>query len=245
MPIWGSKGIRMLLEIKDLWVHHGKAEALRGISMSIEEGSIVTLLGGNGAGKTTTLRTISGLKRPTSGEIWFEGKRIDHIIPSDIVRRGIAHVPEGRQLFYGMTVKDNLEMGGYLLKSKRRFNEQRDVLLEHFPAVKDRMKHKASDLSGGEQQMVAVCRALMSAPRVLLMDEPSLGMSPIMVDEVEKVVLQLKEMGVTVILVEQNARMALELADYAYVIETGKIAMCGEGCVLSEDDNVVRCYLGG
>jgi branched-chain amino acid transport system ATP-binding protein len=235
----------MLLELKDLWVHYGRAEALRGISMQIEEGSIVTLLGANGAGKTTTLRTISGLKRPTSGEIWFQGERIDKVSPSDIVRRGIAHVPEGRQLFYNMTVQDNLQMGGYLLKSKRQYQKNLDELLQHFPAVRDRMRHKASDLSGGEQQMVAVCRALMSDPKVLLMDEPSLGLSPIMVDEIGKIVTEVNHLGVTIILVEQNARMALELAGSAYVMETGRVTMQGEACVLAEDENVIRCYLGG
>ncbi len=235
----------MLLELKDLWVHYGRAEALRGVSMQIEEGSIVTLLGANGAGKTTTLRTISGLKRPTSGEIWFQGERIDKVSPSDIVRRGIAHVPEGRQLFYNMTVQDNLQMGGYLLKSKRQYQENLDELLQHFPAVRDRMRHKASDLSGGEQQMVAVCRALMSDPKVLLMDEPSLGLSPIMVDEIGKIVTEVNHLGVTIILVEQNARMALELAGSAYVMETGRVTMQGKACVLAEDENVIRCYLGG
>jgi branched-chain amino acid transport system ATP-binding protein len=213
--------------------------------MQIEEGSIVTLLGANGAGKTTTLRTISGLKRPTSGEIWFQGERIDKVSPSDIVRRGIAHVPEGRQLFYNMTVQDNLQMGGYLLKSKRQYQKNLDELLQHFPAVRDRMRHKASDLSGGEQQMVAVCRALMSDPKVLLMDEPSLGLSPIMVDEIGKIVTEVNHLGVTIILVEQNARMALELAGSAYVMETGRVTMQGEACVLAEDENVIRCYLGG
>lgn len=235
----------MLLEIKDLWVHYGQGEALRGLSMEVEEGKIVTLLGANGAGKTTTLRTISGLKRPTRGEVWFRGERIDHVAPSDIVRRGIAHVPEGRQLFYEMTVQDNLEMGGYLLRSRRQFQKNLEGLLEHFPAVRARMKHLASDLSGGEQQMVAVCRALMSNPRVLLMDEPSLGLSPIMVDEIAKIIVEVNQLGVTIILVEQNARMALELADFAYVIETGRVTMQGEACVLMEDDNVIKCYLGG
>lgn len=235
----------MLLEIKDLWVHYGRGEALRGLSMEVQEGKIVTLLGANGAGKTTTLRTISGLKRPTRGEIWFRGRRIDSVAPSSIVRRGIAHVPEGRQLFYEMTVQDNLEMGGYLLRSKRQFQKNLDGLLEHFPAVKERLKNKASDLSGGEQQMVAVCRALMSNPKVLLMDEPSLGLSPIMVDEIAKIVTEINQLGVTIILVEQNARMALELADSAYVIETGRVTMQGAACMLAEDESIIKCYLGG
>jgi len=235
----------MLLEIKDLWVHFGRAEALKGISLEVEEGSIVTLLGANGAGKTTTLRTISGLKRPTSGEIWYRGKRIDNVSPNEIVRRGIAHVPEGRQLFYSMTVQDNLEMGAYLLKTRRDFVKNLDTMCEHFPAVRNRIKHKASDLSGGEQQMVAVCRALMSNPKLLLMDEPSLGLSPIMVNEVAKIITQINQTGVSIILVEQNARMALELAKMAYVMEVGSITMKGEAKVIAQDENVIKAYLGG
>jgi branched-chain amino acid transport system ATP-binding protein len=235
----------MLLEIKDLWVHYDKAEALKGISMEIEEGSIVTLLGANGAGKTTTLRTISGLKRPTSGEIWYQGKRIDNVSANEIVRRGIAHVPEGRQLFYSMTVQDNLEMGAYLLKGRHEFLKNLNALFEHFPNVKSRIKHKASDLSGGEQQMVAVCRALMSNPKVLLMDEPSLGLSPIMVNEVANIITQINQSGVTIILVEQNARMALDLASKAYVMEVGSITLKGDAKVIAKDENVIKAYLGG
>ncbi len=235
----------MLLEIKDLWVHYGRAEALRGISMEVEEGSIVTLLGANGAGKTTTLRTVSGLKQLTSGEIWYQGERIDRVPAYDIVRRGIAHVPEGRQLFYSMTVQDNLEMGAYLLKTKREFLKNLDTLCEHFPAVRNRIKHKASDLSGGEQQMVAVCRALISNPKLLLMDEPSLGLSPIMVQEVAKIITQINQTGVSIVLVEQNARMALELAKTAYVMEVGSITMKGDAKIIAQDENIIKAYLGG
>jgi len=235
----------MLLEIKDLWVHFGQAEALKGISMEIEEGSIVTLLGANGAGKTTTLRTISGLKRATSGEIWFQGQRIDRVPANEIVQRGIAHVPEGRQLFLSMTVQDNLEMGAYLLTSKRQYQKNLNSLMDHFPSIKRRIKHKASDLSGGEQQMVAVGRALMSNPKVLLMDEPSIGLSPIMVQEVAKIITQINQDGVTIILVEQNARMALKLAKHAYVMEVGSITMKGDAKVISQDENVIKAYLGG
>jgi branched-chain amino acid transport system ATP-binding protein len=235
----------MLLEIKDLWVHYGRAEALKGISMEVVEGSIVTLLGANGAGKTTALRTISGLKRLTSGEIWYQGKRIDTVPAHEIVRRGIAHVPEGRQLFYSMTVMDNLEMGAYLLNGRADFDRNLASLLEHFPTIKDRIKYKASDLSGGEQQMVAVCRALMSNPKVLLMDEPSLGLSPIMVNEVAKIITEINQTGVTILLVEQNARMALELAKTAYVIEVGSITLKGDAKVIAQDENVIKAYLGG
>jgi branched-chain amino acid transport system ATP-binding protein len=235
----------MLLEIKDLHVHYGRAEALRGISMNVEEGSIVTLLGANGAGKTTTLRTISGLKRPTSGEIWYQGKRIDNLPPHEIVRRGISHVPEGRQLFYGLSAQQNLEMGAFLLKGRSEYNKNFNSICTHFPALKARLKHKGSDMSGGEQQMLAVARALMSNPRLLLMDEPSLGLSPIMVAEVAKIINEINQTGVTIVLVEQNARMALQLASAAYVMEVGTITVQGDPKVVADDPAVVKAYLGG
>jgi len=236
----------MLLEIKDLWVHYGRAEAVKGINMEIPEGSIVTLIGANGAGKTTTLRTISGLKRPTSGEIWYQGQRIDTLPPHEIVRRGIAHVPEGRQLFYSLTVRQNLEMGGFLLKGRSEYNKNLTSMLEHFPNLKERLHHQATDLSGGEQQMVAVARALMSNPKVLLMDEPSIGLSPIMVNEVAKIITQINhDMGVTIVLVEQNARMALRLANSAYVLEVGSIALHGEAKSIAKDEYILKAYLGG
>ncbi len=235
----------MLLEIKNLWVHYGRAEAVKGISMEIPEGSIVTLIGANGAGKTTTLRTVSGLKRATSGEIWYEGKRIDGLQPHEIVRRGIAHVPEGRQLFYTLTVKQNLEMGGYLLRGRSALNKNINSMLEHFPNLKARFNNRASDLSGGEQQMVAVARALMTNPRVLLMDEPSIGLSPIMVNEVAAIITQINQLGVTIVLVEQNARMALRLANSAYVLEVGAIALQGDAKIIAKDEYVAKAYLGG
>jgi branched-chain amino acid transport system ATP-binding protein len=234
----------MLLEIKDLWIHYGRAEAIKGISMEVEEGSIVTLIGANGAGKTTTLRAISGLKRPTSGEIWYQGKRIDSLPPHEIVRRGITHVPEGRQLFYTLSVLQNLEMGGFLLKKRGDFKKNLDSLLEHFPALKARIKNPATDLSGGEQQMVAVARALMSNPKVVLMDEPSLGLSPLMVNEVAGIITQINKTGVTIVLVEQNARMALRLAKTAYVLEVGTIALKGDAKVIAKDEYVTKAYLG-
>jgi len=234
----------MLLEIKDLWVHYGNAEAVRGISMEVEEGSIVTLIGANGAGKTTTLRTISGLKRPTSGEIWYEGKRIDRLPPHEVVKRGITHVPEGRQLFYSLSVIQNLEMGGFLLKGRADFRKNLESMIEHFPNLKPRIRNQATDLSGGEQQMVAVARALMSNPKVVLMDEPSLGLSPLMVSEVAKIITQINSAGVTIVLVEQNARMALKLAHSAYVIEVGRIALKGEASAIAKDEYVTKAYLG-
>jgi branched-chain amino acid transport system ATP-binding protein len=235
----------MLLEIKDLWVHYGKAEAVKGISLEVPEGGIVTLLGANGAGKTTTLRTISGLKKASSGEIWYQGKRIDGMAPHEIVRRGIAHVPEGRQLFYGLSVRQNLQMGAFVLKGKAEFNKNLEFMLSHFPVLGERINHRGCDLSGGEQQMVAVARALMSNPKLLLMDEPSIGLSPIMVDEVAKIITQISALGVTIVLVEQNARMALRLADNAYVLEVGKITLNGDAKELANNDAVIKAYLGG
>ncbi len=234
----------MLLEMKDLWVHYGRAEAIKGISMEVEEGSVVTLIGANGAGKTTTLKTISGLKRPTSGEIWYQGKRIDRLPPHEIVRRGITHVPEGRQLFYTLSVMQNLEMGGFLLKGRSDFKKNLESMLNHFPHLKERIKNQATDLSGGEQQMVAVARALMSNPKVVLMDEPSLGLSPLMVKEVAQIVTQINKTGVTIVLVEQNARMALRLANHAYVLEVGTIALKGDAKIIAKDEYVTKAYLG-
>ncbi|MCX8033305.1 MAG: ABC transporter ATP-binding protein [Thermoleophilia bacterium] len=234
----------MLLEVKDLWVHYGLAEALRGVSLTVEEGEIVTLLGANGAGKTTLLRTISGLKKASSGEIWYRGQRIDDLPPHERVRRGIAHVPEGRQLFYTLTVLQNLQMGGYLLKSRSELRENLERMYRHFPALERRLDHRASDLSGGEQQMVAVARALMARPKVLLMDEPSLGLSPLMVKEVARIIEQIHEAGVAVLLVEQNARMALRLAHRAYVLEVGRVTVSGRAADVAADERVVKAYLG-
>jgi branched-chain amino acid transport system ATP-binding protein len=234
----------MLLEIKDLWVHYGRAEAVRGITMEVAEGSIVTLIGANGAGKTTTLRTVSGLVKPTSGEIWYRGTRIDGLSPHEVVKRGITHVPEGRQLFYTLSVMQNLEMGGYLLKGRGDFKKNLESMLDHFPNLRPRIRNQATDLSGGEQQMVAVARALMSNPKVVLMDEPSLGLSPIMVSEVAKIITQVNKTGVTIVLVEQNARMALRLADIAYVIEVGAITLKGDARTVGKDEYVTKAYLG-
>jgi branched-chain amino acid transport system ATP-binding protein len=234
----------MLLEIRDLWVHYGRAEAIKGISMEVEQGSIATLIGANGAGKTTTLRVISGLKRPTSGEIWYQSRRIDSLPPHEIVRQGITHVPEGRQLFYTLSVLQNLEMGGFLLKRRGDFKKNLESLLEHFPALRARIKNQATDLSGGEQQMVAVARALMSNPKVVLMDEPSLGLSPLMVNEVAGIITQINKTGVTIVLIEQNARMALRLAKTAYVLEVGTIALKGDAKIIAKDEYVTKAYLG-
>ncbi len=235
----------MLLEIKDLHVHFGKAEALRGISIGIEKGQVVTLVGANGAGKTTTLRTISGLKRPTSGEVNYNGRRIDGMDLHEIVRMGIAHVPEGRMVFATMTVQENLQMGAYLRKDKRGVVRDLEDVYTHFPVLKERKGQMAGSLSGGEQQMLAMARALMTSPQLVLMDEPSMGLSPLLVEEIGNIIRTVNEAGTSIILVEQNARMALELAHYAYVIELGRIPLQGTGKDLVNDPNVQKTFLGG
>jgi len=235
----------MLLEVKDLRVHYGRAEALKGISINIDEGAIVTLIGANGAGKTTTLRTISGLKAPTSGEIWFQGERIDRMPAHHIVKLGIAHIPEGRAVFAPMTVLDNMKMGAYLRKEKRQIARELDIMFEHFPVLRERRGQQAGSLSGGEQQMLAIARGLMASPKLLLMDEPSLGLSPILVKEVSSIIRDINQSGISIILVEQNARMALRLAKKAYILEVGSIALEGSAEELANDERVKKAYLGG
>ena len=236
----------MLLEVTDITVHYFKVPAVRNISLNVGEGKIVTLIGSNGAGKTTTLRAISGLKHPSTGEIHFGGQRIDKLPPYKINALGIAMVPEGRRLFPQMTVLENLLMGAYLRKDKQDIQKDLEkVVFRHFPRLKERTKQTAGTLSGGEQQMLAMGRALMSAPKLLLLDEPSLGLSPIMCGEIAKIIRNIHSEGKTVILVEQNARLALALAQHAYVIETGDIVLSGPAEELRENDNVRRVYLGG
>jgi branched-chain amino acid transport system ATP-binding protein len=234
----------MLLEIKDLKVHYGKAEALRGISVEINEGEIVTLIGANGAGKTTTLKTIFGLIKPTSGQIWFQEKRIDGLPPHKISQLKIALVPEGRRVFGPLTVVENLEMGAYLLKDRHEIAKELDNIYNYFPVLKEREKQMAESLSGGEQQMMATARALMSKPKLLLMDEPSMGLSPILVEEVAGIIKSINQAGVCIMLVEQNARMALSLANRAYVLEVGAIALHGNAKDLANDEEVKKAYLG-
>ena len=235
----------MWFEVKNLIVHHGKAEALKGVSMALEKGRILTLIGANGAGKTTLLRTISGLKRPTSGEIWFDGRQIAGMELYEIVRLGIAHVPEGRRVFATMTVSENLRLGAFLRKSKSEIAMDLENIYEHFPVLKARSGQPAGSLSGGEQQMLATSRALMAKPRLLLMDEPSMGMSPILVQEVGRIIQDINRNGISIILVEQNARMALSLADFGYVLEVGRITMHGTGKELASHEDVKKAYLGG
>jgi branched-chain amino acid transport system ATP-binding protein len=237
---------KLLLEVKDITVHYFKVPAVRNISINVEDGEIAALIGSNGAGKTTTLRAISGLKHPTTGEIHFKGQRIDKLPPHKINALGIAMVPEGRRVFPQMTVLENLLLGAFLRKEKDVIQKDLEKLVfRHFPRLKERTKQAAGTLSGGEQQMLAMGRALMSAPKLLLLDEPSLGLSPIMCGEIGKIIMNIHNEGRTVILVEQNARLALGLAQHAYVIETGDIALSGPAKELRENPEVKKAYLGG
>ncbi len=234
----------MLFEIKDLRVRYEGAEVLKGISLELEDGEIVTLIGSNGAGKTTTLRTISGLKTPTAGEIWFEGRRIDQMSPQDVVRIGIIHVPQGRELFPYMSVSENLRLGAFLRKDRNKIKNDLANLLEHFPRLRERSRQQAGTLSGGEQQMLAIACALMGNPRLLLLDEPSSGLSPIMVKEIGKIVSDINQSGTSILLVEQNARLALGLANRGYVLETGEIVLHGKAKELMHSEHVKKAYLG-
>jgi branched-chain amino acid transport system ATP-binding protein len=234
----------MLLEIKDLWCHYGGAEVLKGIDLEMEEGGVITIIGSNGAGKTTILRTISGLKTPSDGEIFFRGERIDRKSPQDIVKLGIVHVPEGRALFPYMTVLENLKLGAFLQKDRNQVEGELEKVFTHFPVLKERKRQQARTLSGGEQQMLAIGRALMCQPRLLLMDEPSLGLSPMNVREIGKIVRDINQRGISVILVEQNARLALGLAKRGYVLETGSIVLHGEANELMNSEHVRKAYLG-
>ena len=231
--------------MKDITVHYYKVAAIRDITMEVEEGGIVTLIGSNGAGKTTTLRAISGLKHPTTGEIWFEDQRIDRLAPEKINKLGIAQVPEGRRVFPQMTVMENLAMGAFLRADKDGINRDLEMVFEHFPIMRERQKQYAGTLSGGEQQMLAMGRALMSNPRLLLLDEPSLGLSPILVMEIAKIIRDISQAGRTIVLVEQNARLALSLAQKGYVLETGNIVLKGDAKDLRENEQVKKAYLGG
>ena len=235
----------MLVEVKDLWVHYDRIEAVKGVSLQVNEGSTVAFVGANGAGKTTILRTISGLKSPTSGEIRFNGQRIDRKDAADIVKLGMAHCPEGRRVFPFMTVLENLQMGAFKRTDEAGIRNDLENIYVTFPILKERSKQKAGTLSGGEQQMLAIARALLSKPKLLLLDEPSLGLSPIMVQQVAQIIARIRQTGIGILLVEQNSAMALRLADYAYVLETGKIFIEGIAVELFRNPKVKEAYLGG
>ena len=236
----------MYFACKNLTVRYDRVTALRDVSLLLAVGEFVALIGATGAGKSTTLRAITGLKQPAAGEIWFEGSRIDRLPPAEIVRRGIAMVPEGRRIYPYMTVKDNLLMGAYLRQDRAGIKRDLEKIFVRFPRVKERLNQQAGTLSGGEQEMVVVGRALMARPKLLLLDEPSLGLAPMVVREIAKLVTDInREDKVSVILVEQNSRMALRISHRAYVLETGSIGLAGPSAELADDDHVRRLYLGG
>ena len=233
-----------MLTVKDLHVSYGAIKALKGISLEVQDGELVSLIGANGAGKTTTLHTISGLIKAESGEITLDGADLQKTPAHKIISLGLAHVPEGRHVFAQMTVLENLYMGAYSMKDKSRVSENLEMVYGHFPRLKERSKQLAGTLSGGEQQMLATARALMTDPKVLLMDEPSMGLSPILVGEIFDIITSLHKSGITILLVEQNAKMALSVSDRAYVIENGIISMQGEASALLNDERVKKAYLG-
>lgn len=234
-----------MLEIKGLSVHYGVIQALKNISLTVNQGEIVTLIGANGAGKTTTLRTISGLNKATSGEILLEGKNISGLTPPQRVVMGISQVPEGRRIFPSMSVLENLELGAFLRNDKSEIRKDMSMIYERFPILEKRKRQMAGTLSGGEQQMLAMGRALMSRPRILLLDEPSMGLAPLLVREIFEIIQTINKTGTTVLLVEQNANMALSIAHRAYVIETGNIVISGTGEELMKSNEIQKAYLGG
>lgn len=234
----------MKLEIRDLCVSYGGIRALKGVSLSVDEGQIVTLIGANGAGKSTTLRAISGLQKVQSGSILYGGEELTGLPAKEIVQRGIIHVPEGRRVFPDMTVAENLKIGAFLRTDKAAIAQDMDYVYSLFPRLKERSWQLAGTLSGGEQQMLAVGRALMSRPKVLMMDEPSLGLAPLIVKDIFSIIRQVNQDGITVLLIEQNANAALRIADYGYVLETGTIALSGTGEELLKNESVREAYLG-
>ena len=233
-----------ILEITDLETYYGKIHALRGISLTVNEGEIVTLLGANGAGKSTTLRTISGLIRASKGTIRYMGEDITKKPAHDIVEMGLIHVPEGRKIFKGMTIAENLELGSFTLRDDVERKRRMEHVFEVFPLLEERKNRDSAFLSGGEQQMLAIGRSMMTNPELLLLDEPSMGLAPFMVQEIMKIIVRLNKEGVTILLVEQNAKVALKLADHGYVIETGEIVIKGDAKTLQEDESIVKAYLG-
>ncbi|WP_154028538.1 ABC transporter ATP-binding protein [Olsenella uli] len=234
-----------ILHVEDLNVYYGSIHAVKGISFDVEEGEIVTLIGANGAGKSTTLNTVGGLLKPREGKVEFEGESLLGIAPHTIVRKGIALCPEGRRVFLQMSVRENLEMGAFTRKDPAEIAQSLEDVFMRFPRLKERENQVAGTLSGGEQQMLAMGRAMMSKPRLLMLDEPSMGLAPILVQEIFDIIQSLHDAGTTVLLVEQNARMALSVADRAYVLETGTVSMSGKASDLASDERVKQAYLGG
>lgn len=234
-----------ILHVDDLNVYYGSIHAVKGISFDVEEGEIVTLIGANGAGKSTTLNTVAGLLKPREGKVEFEGESLLGIPPHTIVSKGMALCPEGRRVFLQMSVRENLEMGAFTRRDSAEIADSLEMVFDRFPRLKEREGQSAGTLSGGEQQMLAMGRALMSKPRLLMLDEPSMGLAPILVQEIFNIIKSLHETGTTVLLVEQNARVALSVADRAYVLETGRVSMSGNAADLANDDRVKQAYLGG
>ena len=232
-----------MLKIEDMHVYYGAIHAIKGVSFEVGEGEIVALIGANGAGKSTILKTVSGLMHPRSGSIQFCGEDISHMDAYKLLRHGLAHVPEGRRIFLQMTVQENLEMGAFTRKGD--LSEALDNVFQHFPRLKERRKQIGGTLSGGEQQMLAMGRAMMISPKLLMLDEPSMGLAPILVEQIFDIIRELRKAGTTILLVEQNAGMALDIADRAYVLETGKITLSGTGAELAESELVKKAYLGG
>ncbi len=233
-----------MLEVKDLSVYYGMIQALKGISFEVNEGEVIALIGANGAGKTTTLHALTGLVPAKTGSILFEGQDIRKIPAHKIVSMGMAHVPEGRRVFAQLSVYENLKMGAYTRKDKEEIRQTLEMVYKRFPRLEERKNQLAGTLSGGEQQMLALGRALMSHPKIILMDEPSMGLSPIFVNEIFNIIQEVSKSGTTVLLVEQNAKKALSIADRAYVLETGKIALSGDAKELMNDDSIKKAYLG-
>lgn len=233
-----------MLEVKDLHVYYGLIQAIKGVSFEVNEGEVIALIGANGAGKTTILHTITGLLQPKEGSVLFEGTDITKIPSHKIVSMGMAHVPEGRRVFANLSVYQNLKMGAYTRKDKKEIEDKLEMVYQHFPRLQERKNQLAGTLSGGEQQMLAMGRALMSNPKMILMDEPSMGLSPLLVKEVFSIIEYCHECGITILLVEQNAKMALGIADRAYVLETGKITMSGDAKEMMENEAVKKAYLG-
>jgi branched-chain amino acid transport system ATP-binding protein len=235
----------VILKVENLEAHYGKIAALKGISFEVRQDQIVTLLGSNGAGKSTTLKTLSGIMRASAGKITFFGEDITKMPPHEIVKRGLVHLPEGRRIFKDLTVAENLELGSFQLKDEAERKRRMDHVFDRFPILGKRAKQMGGTLSGGEQQMLAIGRGLMAGPKLLLMDEPSMGIAPLIVRDISRIIRKLHSEGTPILLVEQNSKMALELADYGYVMDTGNIALEGKGADLKNDDNVIKAYLGG